>query len=254
MFNILDENQINGLINGELGINVIRFMEIVNSMGKNNTFVDIGVETGKSSKILLNNAIENNNKVIGIDPIPAMDPAILENPNYVYIKGDSVHFGNVVGAEYLPISIAFIDSIHADVQVLCELKAWWKHIKVGGWAIFHDTAWTWLDENGNKQYYIHKPNHPCAGRKTGNSAQGCDVYGGIHWPTPDSAVKRFFGLKNLEEGIFETEDIYLEHSKKDLGMTFIKKKTSRDFSTDISEEEWSGIENKRVYLLRSFGA
>jgi predicted O-methyltransferase YrrM len=242
MFNNLNNQQIQQLINGELGINVVRFMQIVESMGRNNIFVDIGVETGKSSKILLNNAIEKNNKVIGIDPIPNMDPEILKNTNYEYVNGDSVATG-INRTEELKnkVSIAFVDSIHADVQVMCELKAWWPLIKEGGWVIFHDTAW------GG---YIHKPNHPCAGRLTGNSGRGYDVYGGVAWPTPDEAVKKFFALSDLI--LYDDEFIHVEHSPKDLGMSFVQKKKHKDYASQI--QDWNIIEERRQYLLRSFGA
>ncbi len=250
MFNNLNNTDVQILIEGELGINVVRFMQIVESMGTDNIFVDIGVETGKSSKILLNNALEKRNKVIGIDPIPNMDPEILKNPNYEYVNGDSVATGIKRHSELnSKVSIAFVDSIHADVQVMCELKAWWPLIKEGGWVIFHDTAWTWVDESGIKQYYIHKPNHPCAGRKTGNSAQGCDVYGGIAWPTPDSAVKQFFCLSELKN--YEDDFISVEHGAKDLGMTYVHKKKHKDYAAYISN--WDQIEARRQYLLRSFG-
>ena len=242
MFNVLSDKQIKELIDGELGINVIRFMEIVESMGINNTFVDLGVETGRSSKILLNNAIEKNNHVIGVDPIPAIDPTLLLNPNYTYVNADSVSTGENYGKDksFTP-SIIFVDSIHAKEQVLCELKSWWPLLKVNGWIIFHDTAW---------KGYIHKANHPCAGKLTGNTAKGYDTYGGIDWETPDFAVKEFFGLNEL--GQYEDKFIKVEHSAKDLGMTFIQKKRANDFSKYIAN--WKIVESRRNTLLKSFGA
>lgn len=242
MFNELTQNETQTLIDGELGINVVRFMEIVESMGNNNIFVDIGVETGKSSKILLNKAIQKNNKVFGIDPIPNMGQDILDNPNYEYVNGDSVSTGDN-RSETLKnkVSIAFVDSIHADVQVLCELRSWWPLIKENGWVIFHDTAW------GG---YVHKPGHPCAGKLTGNTAKGYDFYGGVAWPTPDCAVKQFFGLNDLVS--YDDGYIHVEHSPKDLGMTFVQKKKHKDYSLNISN--WNLISDRRNYLIKSFGA
>jgi len=237
MFNELSPNEIQTLIDGELGINVVRFMEIVESMGNNNIFVDIGVETGKSSKILLNKAIQKNNKVFGIDPIPDMGQDILDNPNYKYIKGDSVK----TGAEWKndKVDVIFVDSIHAKEQVLSELYYWWDILNENGWVIFHDTAWAG---------YIHKPNHPCAGKKTGNAALGYDFYGGVAWDTPDYAVKQFFRLNELVA--YDDEYIHVEHGTKDLGMTFVQKKKHKDFKSNILN--WEEIFKNRDYLLRSF--
>ena len=92
MFTKLTNDDINVLVDGELGVNSLRLIEIVNGIS-NGKFVDIGVETGKSSRILLNNAIEKNNHVWGIDPIPAMGQDILDNPNYHYLCADSVQTG-----------------------------------------------------------------------------------------------------------------------------------------------------------------
>ena len=240
MFDFLSKSMIDELINGELGINVIRFMEIVDSMGDNNTFVDLGVETGRSSKILLNNAIAKKNKVIGVDPIPCIDPSVLLNPNYKYLNEDSVSAGEKLSCNknYF-VSIVFVDSIHAKEQVLCETKAWWPLILEGGWIIYHDTSW-----NG----YVHKPNHPCAGKLTGNTGKGYDNYGGVAWETPDVAVKEFFGLKSLQN--YDDGFIHVEHNAMDLGMTFIQKKKHKDYENNI--KDWNYIKSRRRYLLESF--
>jgi len=247
MFNELSPNEIQTLIDGELGINVVRFMEIVESMGNNNIFVDIGVETGKSSKILLNKAIQKNNKVFGIDPIQGMEEWILKNPKYTYIKGDSVE----TGKNWLQdkVSIVFVDSVHIKPQVMCELKYWWNLVKEGGWIIFHDTNWSWVDESGNRQYYIHKANHNCAGKKAGNRAMGCDTYAGVNWPTPDYAVKEFFNINSLN---FENDIIKSTNGPESLGMTFIQKKKNYDYSKNIPDFAWEQYEKDRQEVLKCF--
>lgn len=247
MFTTLDKTQTEQLIDSDLGINVVKFIEIVENMGENNIFVDIGVETGKSSKILLNNAIQKNNKVFGIDPRPCLQSGILENPNYNIIKGDSVVIGKTWDKGN--VSIVFIDSIHVKPQVMCELKYWWDLVKVDGWIIFHDTNWTWLDENGDKQYYVHKANHPGRGRKAGNSGLGYDTYVGINWETPDSAVKDFFNINSLTE---DNDIITSINCPESLGMTFIHKKKEYDYSKGISDVDWQKYENDREEIIKCF--
>lgn len=235
MFNKLSQRDIAILVEGELGINSLKFINIVENIGTNKKLVDIGVETGKSSRILLNNAIDRNNIVYGIDPIPAMGQEILDNPNYRYLNADSVATGR--DWKNGNVDVIFVDSIHAKEQVLGELYYWWDLLNENGWVIFHDTAW---------EGYIHKPTHPCAGRKTGNSGLGYDYYGGVAWETPDKAVKLFFGLSELRD--YEDEYIKLEHGPKDLGMTFIYKKKHKDYKSLISN--WNLIFDKRDYLLK----
>lgn len=247
MFNQLTQNDINILVEGELGINSLKFIDIVNNIGNNKKLVDIGVETGKSSKILLNNAIEKNNIVYGIDPIPAMGQDILDNPNYKYIPEDSVK----IGSEWKNgnVDIIFFDSVHIKPQVMRELYYWWDLLNVGGWAIFHDTNWSWLDSNGNRQYYIHKSTHPCAGKKAGNRAMGCDTYIGRNWETPDYAIKEFFNIPLLN---FENDIISCVNGPESLGMTFIHKKQNYDYKNNIKSEFWDMYERDRQSVLKCF--
>ncbi len=236
MFTKLTPEYTKELVEGELGINSLKFIDIVNNIGTNKKLVDLGVETGKSSRILLNNAIEKNNIVYGVDPIPNMGQDILSNPNYRYLAADSVK----TGKEWKdgPVDVIFVDTIHAKEQVLSELHYWWDILNEGGYVIFHDTAW---------EGYIHKPNHPCAGRKTGNTGMGYDYYGGVAWETPDKAVKLFFGLNELKD--YEDEYIKLEHGPKDLGMTFVFKKKHKNYKSNINN--WNLIFDKRDYLIKN---
>ena len=237
MFNKLSEQDIAGLVDGELGPNIKKFIEIRKSFGKNNFFVDIGVESGKSSRILMDEAKDLNNYVCGIDPI--RDPGIndiIENDHYIFLKKDSVSAGKEW--RFARPNIVFIDSIHAKEQVLMELHYWWDLLNVGGWAIFHDTQW---------EGYIHKANHCCAGKKPGNSGLGYDYYAGRAWETPDKAVKAFFGIDSLN---YEDEYIQSIHMPESLGMTFIHKKKEKDFKAGISN--WEEIEKNRQILLSCF--
>lgn len=86
----LTEQNIKDIKNGELGsASTDKFMAILSEI-KNGITVDIGVCEGKSSSLMLNNSLENNVKVYGIDPIPYF---MSNHPNYTYIKDDSVKVG-----------------------------------------------------------------------------------------------------------------------------------------------------------------
>jgi hypothetical protein len=231
--------------NGELGYNAQILISVVEGTPDNGILVDIGVETGKSSKLLLHNSIAKKSKVYGIDPIPTVSiPGILDHPNYQFIKADSVTTGK--NWDKGQVDVVFVDSIHAKEQVLMELYYWWDLVKEKGWIAFHDTEW---------HNYIHKPGHPCAGKKPGNSGLGYDFYQGIAWETPDKAVMEFFKIEKLsndpiKDTHFENEFIFCHHMPESLGMTFIKKKKHFDFKSLI--HNWQEIESNRQILLKSF--
>lgn len=234
------------LIENEFGeVSFNRFNSIVNTV-KNGTLVDIGVYEGASSRIMLNNAIKHNNQVYAIDPIPNFSS---DNPNYHFIKDDSVG----VGERWKKgrADLVFFDSVHAKEQVLCELYYWWDIIKVGGYAIFHDTSW---------EGYVHKEGHSCAGKLTGNTAKGYDSYGGIDWETPDKAVETFFNVaingesRDINKSVFilnyEDDFIKVETNYADLGMTIIRKKGEIDYKSRL--RDWDQVFEKRRLLLSFF--
>ena len=234
------------LIKNEMG--EVSFEKLRSEVNKitNGILVDIGVYEGASSRVMIDSALVNNNNIYAIDPVPSFNST---NPNYTYIKDDSVE----VGKEWnkTKADLVFFDSVHAKEQVLCELYYWWELIKENGLAIFHDTSWAG---------YVHKAGHSCAGKLTGNSGLGYDSYGGIDWETPDKAVEEFFHIplntptRDIENDTFiplyEDEYIKVETNYALLGMTLIKKKKHWDYRTNISN--WEDIFTKREILLSSF--
>jgi hypothetical protein len=160
----------------------------------------------------------------------------LNHQQYNFIKEDSVVAGKTWN--YDKPTLVFVDTVHAKEQVLCELYYWWDLLQDNGYLIFHDTNW----EN-----YIHKPNHPCAGKRPGNTGLGYDFYSGIAWETPDKAIKAFFGISELD---YEDDYIKSEHGPDDLGMVFLKKKKHKDYKSKINN--WEEIEQRRQILLSNF--
>jgi hypothetical protein len=243
--NEFSKHEIEQLVNefGEVSFN--KFNTIINNI-KNGYLVDIGVYEGASSKMMIKNAIALNNIIYAIDPIPFFSS---DNPNYNFIKDDSVLIGkNWNKGE---VDLVFFDSVHAKEQVLCELYYWWNKIKVGGFAIFHDTSW---------EGYIHKNGHSCAGKLTGNTGKGYDSFGGINWETPDKAIEEFFGIRintldrDINKSEFKTnhhdEFIEVQTNYADLGMTIIYKKSNFDYRENI--KNWENVFNKRNILLTFF--
>jgi hypothetical protein len=234
------------LIKNEFGsVSMDKFSGYINEI-KNGVLIDIGVYMGASSRLMIDKCLNHNNKVYGIDPIPGYNS---DNPNYSYIKDDSV----LVGREWSKgqVDLVFFDSVHAKEQVLCELYYWWDLIKVGGMAIFHDTSW---------EGYLHQQSHHGAGKPPGNSRKGYDTYGGVDWDTPDKAVEEFFNITlNTEERdvnddniitIYEDEFIMVETNYALLGMVFIRKKREIDYKTNLTN--WDLVFTKRNILLSFF--
>lgn len=241
--NLTPEN-IEFLKDCELGDNIFHLIPIIESY-KNKTFVDIGVETGKSSKVLLHKSIENNNKVYGIDPIPVISiDGIKDHPNYTILKDDSVEVGK--NWSFAKPSIVFVDSIHVKPQVMMELYYWWDLLEIGGWMVFHDTNWGMKKETG---YYIHKPSHRSAGKRPGNSGQGYDFYAGKAWETPEYAIFDFFKTNTQD---LETNDFKSIHHPNSLGMTYMQKKSSFDFKPLTSTDEWLQHATDRKEILKVF--
>lgn len=239
------EHELN-FIKSELGdVSSKKLSELINSI-KNGILVDIGVCDGASSRLMVSTAIDNNNKIFGIDPVPGFDS---DNPNYKWIRDDSVKVGEEWNKSQ--VDLVFFDSVHAKEQVLCELFYWWDLIKEGGYGVFHDTSW---------KNYIHKPEHPCAGKLPGNTGLGYDSYGGINWETPDIAIEEFFNIqlnrldRNVENNeiilIYEDNNIKVETNYALLGMTFITKKSNFNYKNNI--DNWFDIFNKRKILLSFF--
>jgi hypothetical protein len=235
---ILNDSYKSELIQGELGINSVKFLQIKDSLGENNIFVDLGVETGKSSRILLDKALQKNNTVFGVDPhlYQGYINDCLSDPNYIFIKEDSVSTGE--NWSHARPNLVFVDTVHAKEQVMRERYYWWDLLKVNGYLIFHDTNW---------ETYIHKPNHPCAGKRPGNTGLGYDFYSGIAWETPDKAIKEFFNISELD---YEDDFIKVEHGPDDLGMVFLFKKQENNYKSRINN--WKDIEVGRQILLSNF--
>jgi cephalosporin hydroxylase len=203
-------------VKSDIGIkNAINLHNIIESLGSNNIFVDLGVWHGFTSHIFLINSEAKNNKIYGVDiSFDAADTLVVNHPKYKSIIGDSSTIGkNWQNGE---VSLVFVDTCHVKEQVMCELLFWYEHVKEGGYMCFHDTNWP-------EDVY--------------------DNYGGINWQRPEEAIKSFFNIKDLN---YEDEYIESINNADSAGMTFIKIKKKFNYKSNI---KWDDVFEKRNFLI-----
>lgn len=144
---------------GLLGVNGVRLRELVKTI-RHGFLIDLGVQYGGSSRILLTEAVEHDNHVTGVDAsVFCQFPSA---PNYQPVVADSVSYLSDLN---VPVDLCFHDDLHVAEQVMCELYYVWPLLKVGGYCVFHDTGWP-PDKH--------------------------DVYCGITWDPPGVGVSKFF--------------------------------------------------------------
>jgi predicted O-methyltransferase YrrM len=117
--------------------------EIIRRMPKNARVVEIGVDTGKFSRFIIENAAPADLTLIDIDldRLKEANRAFLaERPEAKIIAGDSSTTVRGLEGEFDWI---YIDADHGYDAVVKDTEAAWPKIKVGGYLIFNDfTAWS----------------------------------------------------------------------------------------------------------------
>jgi len=169
-------------MNDDLGPNKKRLMEVASTAKPDDVLVDLGVRHGASSAAMLYATLDQGCTVIGVDPC---EQQFGPRERYEYLRMDSITAAERITA---PLFLVFFDTLHIKQQVMAELFHYWPKIRVGGWAIFHDSEW------GEKR----------------------DHYLGQDWPPVMDGIKAFFGqpFPNC---------IHFEHHPESWGMTFIQK-------------------------------
>lgn len=205
----------------DLGPNARRLYEVTQQFS-NATYVDLGVREGWSSSILCSNSVPLNNTIYGVDvDFTSLKFNLVQGQNYKTILGDSVTVGKNWGlpqTEKGPVEIVFVDTIHVEQQVLCELYYWVPQIVEGGYVIFHDTHWpNWLVEN----------------------------VGGVQWPQPVGGVLKYFGLSEMAD--YEDGFIQVKTYPDSYGMTFVKIKKQKDFRSNV--HNWAQVFDDRNRLI-----
>ena len=223
-----------------LGTNLLALSRIVDKCGEGNTFVDLGVDYGVSSLCLTYDAIERHNQVYGVDTqFKRTGFDLWEFPNYHMIQGDSSSVGkNWDTDEFGKVKLLFVDSIHVAAQVATELYHWYPHMEDDSWIVFHDTNWpAGMHDLGW---------HPKVQEE------------GIKWDRPEVAVGKFFGITELyekygNEGFrYEDEYIRVRHRPESWGLTSVHIKKKKDYTSNLSPEEWNKIFEDRNEVLSYF--
>lgn len=166
----------------DLGNNKKRLIEVAGTAQPGDVLVDLGVRYGASSAAMLYATVDQGCKVIGVDPDRQMFGQ--GNERYTYLNTDSVSAAPQIPALLFAV---FFDTLHIKQQVMAELHHYWPKIRVGGWAVFHDTEW------GDRR----------------------DHYLGQDWPPVMHGIDAFFLIANRH--------IHFEHYPESYGMTFIQK-------------------------------
>ncbi len=178
-------------MNNDLGPNKQRLAHIAASALACDVLVDLGVRTGVSSFTMLDATQHQRCEVIGVDPAPC---PFIEPERYQYLRMDSVSAAEVIPAL---IYLVFFDTLHIREQVMAELFHYWPKIRVGGWAVFHDTEWP---------------------------AWKHDEYLGVTWGQAIEGVRAFFGeIADTRGLIAQDKNIRFEHHSESYGMTFVQK-------------------------------
>ncbi len=147
--------------------------------------IDLGVREGASSFTMLAATAGQQCRVVGVDPSPCPFPI---PERYQYLQIDSVRAAPLFSSE--PIFLVFIDTLHIKEQVMAELFHYWPMIRVGGYAVCHDTDWP---------------------------PEKHDEYLGKTWDQAVEGVNAFF------PPFIANEDYIRVDYKDSWGMTFVKK-------------------------------
>jgi hypothetical protein len=199
---------------GDLGrTNAQRLLEVVESVPPGRILVDLGVvgapdgsgTNGVSSEILLAGSRGKGSQVIGVECCGACPAHLRDDPDYKFQRMDSVTWLEKQWGR--PFGLFFIDTLHNAEQVMCELYYLWPLLEVGGWAVFHDTAWP-------KEWHDEIPSG--SGRK---------------WDHVEAGLFRFFRDAESREVIYRVD--YPEAP----GMTFIQKKADEDLRAGLDWRE-----------------
>jgi Methyltransferase domain len=219
---------------GDLGAtNAERLLQLVRAVPAHSTLVDLGVvgdptglgTNGVSSEILLTDAEERGNTVIGVECQGACPARLAMRRPYRFARMDSVTWLSEQ-PETSMIALAFIDTLHNAEQVLCELYYLWPLVTVGGYIVCHDTAWpaAWGDwiagrrwghvEEGLDRFFRNAPARGVITREELSEFPGMtivhklredDLRAGVDWSVPFGARRQFLGLQTWPWAVFDRD-------------------------------------------------
>lgn len=119
-------------------------LPLLNAIAGGNV-VELGTRTGVSTAAFLDGVERRGGRVVSID-IADCSHLFRGHPLWTCIQSDSRHpdLPATVQRELSTtdeqwVDVLLVDTEHTYDQVTGELEIWWPHLKVGGYALFHDT-------------------------------------------------------------------------------------------------------------------
>ena len=127
----------------------------------NPTILELGVQSGNSTKLFLNALGEGEEgALISVDIDDCS--GVASSPKWTFIRSDSTNVGNIVSkapALKNGIDVLFIDSLHTTEHVHKELYGFFPYVKKGGSIFFDDIDSAPYCEGGElDSYYVELEN------------------------------------------------------------------------------------------------
>lgn len=117
------------------GENYIGVLERIQRHLQPRTYLEIGVETGRSLRLAA-----PGTRAIGVDPKPVLDAPLLPNAKLFQLTSDEFFARHDVRAEFggLPIDLAFIDGMHHFEYALRDFINTERYCEAGSTIVFDD--------------------------------------------------------------------------------------------------------------------
>jgi cephalosporin hydroxylase len=120
------------------------------------TILELGVQTGTSTTVLLQACEENDGCLTSVDVKDCSD--VSNSPKWKFILSDSTNKDYIINQSNIlndGIDILYVDTIHKVEHVSKEINQWFPLLKKGSWVFFDD-----LDA------YKYRPGHVKRNRKS----------------------------------------------------------------------------------------
>ncbi len=112
-------------------------LPLLHSLARGNV-VELGTRGGASTQALLVGLERRGGKLLSVD-IDDCSAVAAGHPLWAFLQGSSTDERTVeTAAEWRPIDLLFVDTLHDVEQVTAELRLWEPHVAAGGTICVHD--------------------------------------------------------------------------------------------------------------------
>jgi cephalosporin hydroxylase len=123
--------------------------------------IELGVRSGNSTSAFLAAAQScKHGRVASVDTDMTTSPAEWHgHPAWSFIMGDDMSDGVLAMVQaWVPVAdVLFIDTSHAYMHTIRELRRWVPFVRPGGWVLMHDTQY---DPTGHETGGVPQPRWP----------------------------------------------------------------------------------------------